>query len=128
MNAVPLPPLMLADVELVKEKVTLPSRTLQGVATEQVAPISNVVDELMLAAKSVSWLAFCTVAPPLLSSVQIFADAQPYRFAPAAAFVRKNISPTAQVVGGVTPDFRGRVLSDAVKSTFLLWACKSICV
>jgi hypothetical protein len=128
MNAVPLPPLMLADVELVKENVTLPSRTLQGVATEQVAPISNVVDELMLAAKSESWLALCTVVPPLLSSVQVFAAAQPYRFIPAAAFARKNISPTAQVAGGVTPDFSGRVLGEAVKSTFLLCACKSICV
>ena len=77
MNAVPLPPLMLADVELVKENVTLPSRTLQGVDTEQVGPMTSVVDELMVAAKSVSWLAFCTDAPPLLSSVQVFADAQP---------------------------------------------------
>ena len=46
MNAVPLPPLMVAEVELVKENVTLPSRTLQGVASEQVAPIASVVDEL----------------------------------------------------------------------------------
>ncbi len=77
MNAVPLPALMVADVELVNENVTLPSRTLQGVVTEQVGPISNVVEELMLATKSVSWLAFCATAPPLLSSVQVFAVAQP---------------------------------------------------
>lgn len=119
---------MVADVELVKEKVTLPRRTLHGVAVEQVVPISSVVDELMLAARSVSRLAFCTVAPPLLSIVQAFADAQPLRFAPAAALVKKNISPTVHVDGSVEPDFRGRVVGDVVKSTFLLWACRSICV
>lgn len=80
MNAVPLPPLMVADVEAVRENVTLPSRTLQGVAVEQVAPITNVVDELLPAVKSVSWLAFCTEdppPPPLLSIVHEFALAQP---------------------------------------------------
>jgi hypothetical protein len=46
MNAVPLPALIVADVEPVKENVTLPSRTLQGVVVEQVAPICNTVDEL----------------------------------------------------------------------------------
>jgi hypothetical protein len=75
----------VAEVEPVKANVTLPSRTLQGVASEQVAPISNVVEELLLAAKSVSWLAFCTEDPPpppppplpLPSSVQEFVAAQP---------------------------------------------------
>ena len=129
MKAMPLPPLIVAEVELVNENVTLPSRTLQGLAVEQVAPISRVVGELALAAKSVSWLAFCTEGPPLpLSSVQVFAPAQPKRFAPAAAFVIKNISPTEHVDGSAAPDFRGRVVGAVVKSTFLLWACRSIWV
>src|ERR1022692_3329881 len=38
------------------------------------------------------------------------------------------MSPTAQVAGNVTPDFSGRVVGDPEKSTFLLWACRSICV
>jgi hypothetical protein len=78
MNAVPLPPLMVAEVELVKENVTLPSRTLQGVAAEQVAPITNVVDELWLATRSASWLEFCTEDPPVpLSTVHPLMAAQP---------------------------------------------------
>jgi hypothetical protein len=123
MNAVPLPPAMVAEVDVVKENVTLPNRTLQGVAVVQAAPISNEVVELALTARSASWLAFCTADPPppaLLSSVQAFVAAQPKRFAPAAAFVRKNISPTEQDAGNTAPDFNGRVVADAVKSTFLL--------
>ena len=78
MNAVPLPPLIVADVELVKENVTFPSRTLQGMFVEQVAPMSNVVDELRLAPRSVSWLEFCReFPPPLLSEIHEFAVAQP---------------------------------------------------
>jgi hypothetical protein len=57
---------MVADVELVKEKVTLPSLTLQGVDDVHVAPIARVVGALNAAARSESWLAFCTPDPPPL--------------------------------------------------------------
>ena len=80
MKAVPLPPVMVADVELVNENVTLPSRKLQGVAAVQAVPIANVVGELLVAAKSASWLAVPEPDPPLpalLSSVHVFAAAQP---------------------------------------------------
>jgi len=79
MKAVPLPLLMLAEVELVKANVTLPSRTLQGVAGAQEVAISKLVDELRLAVRSASWLAFCTEdpPPPLLSMVQPLVAAQP---------------------------------------------------
>jgi hypothetical protein len=82
MNAVPPPDVIVADVELVKENVTPPIRTLHGVAEEHVAPITSTVAEFLLAARSVSWLAFCTLDPPpppplLLSSVQALAAAHP---------------------------------------------------
>jgi hypothetical protein len=86
-KAVPVPAVMVAEVELVKECVTLPTRTLQGFETEQVAPIVSVVSEVRLAARSVSWLALC--APDAAaSSVHVFAVVQPYRFEPACAFDR----------------------------------------
>lgn len=62
----PVPAESVAEVELVKENVTLPNRTLHGVVDEQVAPIRSVVGELTLGARSASWLAFCTPLPPLL--------------------------------------------------------------
>ena len=126
MKAVPLPLEMVAVVEPVNENVRLPSRTLHGVPTEQPAPISSVVDELRMTARSANWLA--DPLPALLSSVHVFADVQPYRFAPAAAFVRKSMSPIAHAPESAVPAFRGRVAADVLKSTFLLCACKSICV
>src|SRR5258708_131088 len=129
MKAVPLPLEIVAVVEPVNENARLPSRTLQGVPVVHAVPIISVVEEPRLTARSANWLAVKPDPPPaLLSSVQLFVEAQPYRFAPAAALVRKNMSPIAQAPGSTVPDFSGRVAADVLKSTFLLCACKSICV
>lgn len=131
MNAVPVPAEIVADVGLVKENVKLPSLALHGVAGEHVAPMVRVVEEVTVPVKSVSWLAFWIAEPPPLpplSSDHVFVAAQPYKFDPAATFVRKNISPTVQVAGSVAPDATGLVAGCPVKFAFLLCACKSICV
>jgi hypothetical protein len=58
----------------------------------------------------------------------VFVAVHAYRFAPAEAFVLKNISPVAQLAGIALPAFIGLVEVAPVKSTPLLWVRRSICV
>jgi len=113
MSAVPVPAAIVAEAAFVNENVRLPKRALQGDDGEHVPPIVSTFGVLKDAAKSASWLAFWTGAPlpPPLSTIQEFAAAQPYRFDPGEALVKKNISPTEQVAGKTFPDFTGRVVS-----------------
>src|ERR1022692_4637618 len=58
-----------------------------------------------------------TPPPPPLSRTHVLVAAHPYMFAPAAAAVRKNISPCAHVDGRTPPALKGLVDRAAVKST-----------
>jgi len=86
MNAVPLPALMVTEVEAVYARVALPNRVLQGAATEQFAPIVRSVADTRLTARSASWLADCAPAPA--STVHVFAAVHPKTFVPAVALER----------------------------------------
>ena len=58
--------------------------------------------------------------PPPLSTVQLFAAVQPYRFWPGAASLLKKLSPMAQVAGRIVPVLKGLVAAALEKSTPLV--------
>lgn len=61
-------------------------------------------------------------------TTQVFTAVQAYKFFPATASVLKNRSPGEQVAGRAVPVFRGRVKGALVKSIFLPWVARLICV
>jgi hypothetical protein len=58
--------------------------------------------------------------PPPVSKVQVLVAVQKYKFAPAAAFDRKNIWPMVQVDGKIVPTFVGLVAVAPEKSMFFV--------
>ncbi|MFN3325671.1 MAG: hypothetical protein ACK5AZ_19420 [Bryobacteraceae bacterium] len=98
----PLPAVIVAVAPVTRCITILPKRARHGAELLHVPPTVRLLGLVRCASKS-------DEPPPPASRTQIFVAAQPNRFCPAGASVRKYISPTEQVAGNCVPVRNGRV-------------------
>src|SRR6185312_4373578 len=115
MYAVPVPALSVAVTGLIKAKIVVPRRMLQGASAEQLAPTVSTVSEIA---------ATSGAASPPVCCVQVSAPVQIYRFLPGELLRSRNTAPGEQVSGSAVPVCAGLVDGAAEKSTSWLCVCR----